>query len=176
MAGIVQASLILGGARSGKSRRAIALAESTGLALSFIATARPSDAEMAARIARHRAERSAAWRVTEAPLDLVGALAAARAPHGVVVVDCVTLWLANLMEIGEDTTRAVEALAEELVRARGPVIVVSNEVGFGLAPLTPLGRAFRDEQGFANQRLARACGHVEFVLAGLSLPLKPAAA
>lgn len=161
--------LILGGARSGKSR-----AGETRL-LGFerpviVATAEPLDEEMTARIARHRADRDPRIETREVPLDLVEALAAAGARA--VLVDCLTLWLSNLMHHGRDpdveTARLVGALAE----AEGPRLLVSNEVGLGLVPETPLGRAFRDAQGRLNQRVAAVATRVTFMAAGLPLVLK----
>jgi len=168
------AMLVLGGARSGKSRHALAVAESTGLRPVMLATARAGDAEMAARVERHRRERGPRWRAVEEPLDIVGALRANRAPDAVVVVDCLTLWLSNLMEARADIARASSSLCEELARAAGPLVMVSNEVGQGLAPMNALGREFRDEQGFLNQAVARVCGRVVLMAAGLPVELKPA--
>ena len=162
-------SLILGGARSGKSARALALA--TAAPRTFLATAEALDAEMADRIARHKAERGAGWRLVEAPLDLAPAVAGHRA--GSLVVDCLTLWLSNLMHAGRDPAAETAALVEAL-RDAGRVILVSNEVGLSIAPENALARAFRDEQGRLNQRVAAAADHVEFVAAGLPLLLKGA--
>ncbi|NWG45718.1 MAG: bifunctional adenosylcobinamide kinase/adenosylcobinamide-phosphate guanylyltransferase [Alphaproteobacteria bacterium] len=164
---------ILGGARSGKSARALGLAANGPGPRAFIATAEPSDAEMAERIARHRQDRGGGWRTLEAPLDPAGALGTAEASGcGIAVIDCLTLWLSNLLLAGRDPeaegTRLLQALAERSL----PVIAVSNEVGLGLVPDTPLGRVFRDAQGRLNQRVAAAADVVEFVAAGLSLPLK----
>ena len=164
------ATFILGGARSGKSARAQALAEAAGETRLYIATAEALDAEMEARIARHKADRGAGWRTAEAPLDLVAAMDAADAP--VVLVDCLTLWLSNLMHHQRDVEAETHALCACLGRFDGEVILVSNEVGFGLVPETPLGRAFRDAQGRLNQRVAAVCDVVEFVAAGLPLRLK----
>lgn len=162
-------SLILGGARSGKSARALALA--TAAPRAFLATAEALDAEMAGRIARHKAERGAGWRLVEAPLDLAPAIAAHR--EGSLVVDCLTLWLSNLMHAGRDPAAETGALVDALAGA-GRVILVSNEVGLSIAPENALARAFRDEQGRLNQRVAAAADHVEFVAAGLPLLLKGA--
>jgi len=166
-------SLILGGARSGKSARALALAADPPHA--FVATAEAVDAEMEERIRRHKAERGADWALYEAPLELGDAIRAAAAPGGVVVVDCLTLWLSNLMHHGRDVPAETEALIEALRAAPGWVILVSNELGLGLVPETPLGRAFRDAQGRLNQGGAAAADHVEFIAAGLPLALKGAA-
>ena len=164
------ATFILGGARSGKSARAQALAEAAGETRLYIATAEALDAEMEARIARHKADRGGGWRTVEAPLELVAAMDAADAP--VLLVDCLTLWLSNLMHHERDVEAESDALCKSLGRFEGEVILVSNEVGLGLVPETPLGRAFRDAQGRLNQRVAAACDVVEFVAAGLPLRLK----
>ncbi len=165
--------LILGGARSGKSRHALTLAERSGLDPMLIATATAGDAEMMARINRHRAERPEHWRTVEEPLDLVAALEIWRDPSRVLVVDCLTLWLSNLMEAGLDVEVATTRLTHELARPRGPILLVSNEVGLGIVPANELGRQFRDAQGFLNQAVAQACERVTFVIAGLPLHLKP---
>lgn len=162
--------LILGGARSGKTARALAIGEAFA-ARTYIATAEALDAEMADRIARHRQERGAGWITLEAPLDLPGAIATLPGGTG-AIVDCLTLWLSNLMGAG----RELEAARRELLRAiracPATLVLVSNEVGLGLVPDTPLGRAFRDEQGRLNQAVAAAVTVVEFVAAGLPLRLK----
>jgi adenosylcobinamide kinase / adenosylcobinamide-phosphate guanylyltransferase len=163
--------LVLGGARSGKTRHALALAEAAGPRRAYIATAEPGDPEMEARIARHRKEREAGWSTLEAPLELAPALAAAEGADA-VVLDCLTLWCSNLMHAGRDVEAAAEDLAAALAATAAPVILVSNEVGLGLVPGTPLGRAFRDAQGRLNQRIAAAVPAVDFVAAGLALPLK----
>lgn len=164
------ATFILGGARSGKSARAQALAEAAGETRVYIATAEALDVEMEARISRHKADRGAGWRTVETPLDLVAAMEAADAP--VVLVDCLTLWLSNLMHHERDVEAETQALCACLGRYQGEVILVSNELGLGLVPETPLGRAFRDAQGRLNQRVAAVCDVVEFVAAGLPLRLK----
>ena len=166
-------SLILGGARSGKSARALAVAGALPGERAFIATAQAFDTEMADRIARHRAERDAGWTTIEEPLALSSAITAARERFAVIVVDCLTLWLSNLM-LGGDDADAAEAELIEIVRAPSAamLVFVSNEVGMGLVPETPLGRAFRDRQGRLNARLAAIADRVEFVVAGLPLVLK----
>lgn len=165
--------LLLGGARSGKSRRALALAEAAGAAPILIATAQALDAEMAERIARHRAERGAGWAVDEEPLAVVERLAEALKAGRPVVVDCLTLWLSNLFHAGADWSAQTQALARLLAaHPEAAVFLVSNEVGLGLVPETPLGRAFRDAQGRLNQEIAAACAVVEFIAAGLPLRLK----
>ncbi|MEL6725344.1 MAG: bifunctional adenosylcobinamide kinase/adenosylcobinamide-phosphate guanylyltransferase [Pseudomonadota bacterium] len=164
--------LILGGARSGKSRRALSLAETLGERRVFIATAEALDAEMEQRIATHKTERGADWTTLEAPLDLSPALAQAALDADVCLVDCLTLWLSNLMHHESDLSAQTELLCAAIKDCPVPVILVSNEVGLGLVPETPLGRAFRDAQGRLNQRLAEQCDRVEFIAAGLPLTLK----
>jgi adenosylcobinamide kinase/adenosylcobinamide-phosphate guanylyltransferase len=165
--------LALGGARSGKSGFARRTAEATGLNLVLIATASALDAEMAARIAHHRQERSAGWRTLEEPLELSAMLAASAAPGSVVVVDCLTLWLTNVMLAGRDVEAATAGLADAVAACAGSVILVSNEVGQGIVPEAPLGRAFRDAQGQLNQAVAAVCSDVVLMVAGLPLRLKP---
>ncbi|MCR9219395.1 MAG: bifunctional adenosylcobinamide kinase/adenosylcobinamide-phosphate guanylyltransferase [Alphaproteobacteria bacterium] len=172
--------LLLGGARSGKSSRALALAEAAhrarGLDPVYLATAEAHDDEMRERIARHRAERVGAWRTVEAPLDLPEAVARAAGADTVLLVDCLTLWATNLMLADRDAEAATEALIAACDAARrdaaGPVLVVSNEVGLGIVPDNALARRFRDVAGRMNQRLAAAADRVEFVAAGLPLRLK----
>ena len=167
--------LVLGGARSGKTRYAQRLAESSGLETVLIATAEANDAEMAARIAAHMAERGPAWRVVEEPRGLFAALMREAAPGRCLVVDCATLWLANIMLAGSHLDAPVQALAACLPGLAGPVIIVSNEVGCGIVPDNAMARDFRDAQGRLNQALAAACDTVVLVNAGLPLRLKPGA-
>ena len=166
--------LVLGGARSGKSRYAQALAESARGQRLFLATAEAGDMEMAARISRHRADRGAGWRTLEAPLELALALQVEAGQDRALLVDCVTLWLSNLMIAGRDLAREISALTKELSENKGPIILVSNEVGLGIVPQTPLGREFRDWQGRANRELAEVCDAVVLLVAGLPVLLKPA--
>ncbi len=166
-------TLILGGARSGKSRHAQELALAGGLAVTVIATGEARDAEMAARIARHRAERPSHWRTVEQPLYLTTALQAASGEGRFVLVDCLTLWLMNLLEAGEETfTRERAALLETLPALPGEILLVANEVGLGVIPLGELSRRFVDEAGWLNQDIARLAESVTFVAAGLPLKLK----
>jgi adenosylcobinamide kinase/adenosylcobinamide-phosphate guanylyltransferase len=166
-------TLVLGGARSGKSRHAEALARATGFERIYIATAEAFDAEMTERIAHHRTQRAGdGWTTVEAPLDLPRQLRQQAGPARVVLVDCLTLWLSNLMLGDHPLAPAEAALIAALEAADGPVILVSNEVGLGLVPETPLGRAFRDAQGRLNQRLAALAERVQFIAAGLPLTLK----
>lgn len=169
--------LVGGGARSGKSR--FALTRALGLAqdgvATFIATAEASDDEMKARIARHQAERGARLRTLEAPLALPAAIDEARG-SAVVLVDCLTLWLSNLLVRGASADEAlarVEDLRGAIARRDGPVILVTNEVGMGLVPETPLGRTFRDVSGIAHQRLARDADEVHHCVLGMVLRLRP---
>ncbi len=168
----MQQSLILGGARSGKSARAMSLAELAGERRVFIATAEALDAEMVDRIARHQAERGEVWTTIEEPLDLVGAIGQATQSSDVCLVDCLTLWLSNLMHHKMEIERETERLCDMIESHTQPIILVSNEVGLGLVPETPLGRRFRDAQGRLNQDLARVCRRVEFIAAGLPITLK----
>ena len=165
-------TLILGGARSGKSRRALALAEQLGADRVFVATAEALDEEMAGRIARHQAERDEGWETIEVPLDLTDALSRGDLRDKVCVVDCLTLWLSNLMHHQRDVALETENLCAHLAAQSGTVILVSNEVGMGLVPESPLGRDFRDAQGRLNQKIADVCDVVEFVAAGLPINLK----
>lgn len=162
-------TLVLGGARSGKTRYALQAAEGRPGPLVMIATAEALDEEMAERIARHRAERGPRWRTVEAPLDLAGALAGL-APDETAVVDCLTLWLSNLMHAGREARAELAGVLAAL--SGSEVWLVSNEIGLGLVPETPLGRRFRDEAGRMNQRIASQVEHVVFVAAGLPLVLK----
>jgi adenosylcobinamide kinase/adenosylcobinamide-phosphate guanylyltransferase len=173
---VAKLTLVLGGARSGKSR----YAESLIAALpppwqppwAYVATAEALDAEMAGRIATHRARRGAHWQTIEAPRDLAAALAACETMP--VLVDCLTLWLSNLLladaEIEAETARLERALAA----AKMPVVLVANEVGSGIVPDHPLGRRFRDLQGLLNQRIAARADRVILMVAGLPLALKGA--
>ncbi|MDP2266188.1 MAG: bifunctional adenosylcobinamide kinase/adenosylcobinamide-phosphate guanylyltransferase [Thiobacillus sp.] len=166
-------TLILGGARSGKSRLALQRAQATGKPVSFIATAQAHDAEMADRIARHQAERPAHWTTIEAPLDLAGAIRAA--PSGMVVVDCLTLWLTNWLchpEPGGWPAARAALLDALAARYSDDLILVGNETGLGIIPLGELTRRFVDEAGWLNQDLARLADEVIFVAAGLPLTLK----
>ncbi|MEM7078970.1 MAG: bifunctional adenosylcobinamide kinase/adenosylcobinamide-phosphate guanylyltransferase [Pseudomonadota bacterium] len=164
-------TLILGGARSGKSRYASALALEMSPTPVLVATAQPLDAEMAERIALHQRDRSAAWTTLECPLDVVAALTELSEDQ-TVVVDCLTLWLSNLMHQAKDVTDETQRLCDYVQTSRRRLIFVSNEVGLGLVPETPLGRSFRDAQGRLNQALAAVADEVYFVAAGLPLQLK----
>lgn len=171
---------ITGGARSGKSRFAEELACQFGAPLGYLATAQAVDNEMAERIRRHQARRGAAWQTIEEPLHLTQALAACDFSCKAVLVDCLTLWLSNLLfryeDLGEDAEERimedVRRLATTLREMASPVILVSNEVGMGIVPENQLARLFRDIAGQANQMLAAAADEVHLVVSGLPLRLK----
>ena len=167
-------SLVLGGARSGKSRYAEQLVETAASCGTYCATAEPGDAEMAERIAAHRARRGPFWHTVEASLALGQAIAAEAAPERPVLVDCLTLWLSNLLLAGRQWSDEADGLRRVLREVAGPVVLVSNEVGMGLVPETPLGRRFRDAAGRLNQDVAALADRVVFVAAGLPLVLKDA--
>ena len=174
MSSAAKLTLVLGGARSGKSR----YAESVIVALpppwrppwTYLATAEAGDAEMAERIAAHRTRRGPQWRTVEAPLDLGAALNPCRTVP--VLVDCLTLWLSNLMLADADIDAEMALLEQTLANASAPVVLVANEVGSGIVPDNPLGRRFRDLQGLLNQRLAARADRVVLVVAGLPLAIK----
>jgi adenosylcobinamide kinase/adenosylcobinamide-phosphate guanylyltransferase len=166
--------LVLGGARSGKSRFAQIQAETSGLSPIFIATAQAYDSEMEDRIARHAEARDARWRLIEAPFDLAGALAEHADPGCILLIDCMTLWLSNVMLRDDNVEAASGSLIAAVANLRGPAIFVSNEVGSSIVPDTALGRRFRDAQGRLNQALAQSCDAVVLVTAGLPMRLKPA--
>lgn len=164
--------LITGGARSGKSTFAEGMALSLGRPALYIATAEARDDEMADRIARHRARRGAEWTTLAEPLALVETLEATDGGPS-RLVDCLTLWLSNLMLADRDWEGAVTALADLLPRLSSPVIMVTNEVGWGIVPDNALARAFRDAAGLANQRIAHACDELWLCIAGHPLRIKP---
>ncbi len=166
-------TLVLGGARSGKTAFAQAQAESAVARPTLIATGQAFDDEMRARIDRHRAERGDRWATLEAPLDLTGALSALTADDA-VVVDCLTLWLSNLLHARVDPEAATRDLILALAACPARVWLVSNEVGQGIVPDNALARRFRDEAGWMHQRLAAVADEVFLIVAGLPLRLKPA--
>lgn len=172
IATLPRVTLVLGGARSGKSRHAETLVEAQPGACIYIATAEAGDAEMAERIRRHRARRGERWSTIEAPLELASAIAGAATPSGAVMVDCLTLWLSNLMAAGRAPGSEVDALVASLADLRGPVVFVSNEVGQGIVPMNALAREFRDAAGLANQAIAAAAQSVVLMVAGLPLAVK----
>lgn len=168
-------TLILGGARSGKSRIAEDLTLSMakpGHAAVYIATAQAFDTEMYQRINAHRERRGGAWSTIEESLDLPAAVLDASTADTCVLVDCLTLWLSNLMHAEHDIDAATDALIDALARAPGPIVLVSNEVGQGIVPDNALARRFRDLAGVLHQRCAAACDSVLFVTAGLVQTLK----
>ncbi len=178
-------TLVLGGARSGKSAYAEKLATQTGRAVVYIATARYGDSEMAERIARHRSDRPAHWTTVEEPQYLAAAIQTHSTPNNVILVDCLTLWLSNLIFSGAEVFPEVgaiplpplfgeqrAALLEVLRAPRGDVVLVSNEVGMGIVPMGAVSRCFTDEAGRLNQAVAAVCDRAVFVAAGLPLTLK----
>lgn len=172
MAGI---TLILGGARSGKSRHAVELARSLGPSILYIATCRPADAEMRRRVARHRRERPSTWSTLEAPNDLPAALLQPRRGTNGILLDCLTLYVADLLQRHRHDAvveREIERLCHALRQAACPVLVVSNEVGAGVVPERPLGRRFRDLAGWANQAVARCADRVIWMVAGVPVTIK----
>lgn len=165
-------AFVLGGARSGKSSFAENLVEASGLSPVYLATGRAYDDEMQNRIATHRARRGQQWRTVEEPLDLSGALASHAAPGRFVLVDCLTLWLTNLMMAERDIAAEAAALVRALPELAGPVVFVSNEVGLGIVPENRMAREFRDHAGFLHQAVAAAAAEVYFMAAGLPLRMK----
>jgi adenosylcobinamide kinase/adenosylcobinamide-phosphate guanylyltransferase len=179
--------LILGGARSGKSALAERRAEESGLAVTYVATGQAGDTEMARRIAHHRSRRPPHWTLVEEPLHLAATLAEHAAPDRCLLVDCLTLWLTNLLYAGSAASQAeageevacpllafeTAALLDTLPQVPGRVILVSNEVGLGIVPLGAVTRLYVDDAGRLNQAVARIAQRVSFVAAGLPLELKP---
>jgi len=164
-------TLVLGGARSGKSRYAEWLITTYPKPWIYVATAEARDEEMAERIAAHQARRDAGWQTIEAPHDLADALHAA--PSGAaVLIDCLTLWLSNLMECGTDIETQITKLQEALAERVGATVIVSNEVGLGIVPDNALVRRFRDLQGNLNQRLATQASRVIIMIAGIAVAVK----
>jgi adenosylcobinamide kinase/adenosylcobinamide-phosphate guanylyltransferase len=173
-AGLAPISLVLGGARSGKSRYAERMVETAAKSGVYCATAEAGDAEMTARIAAHRARRGRFWRTVEEPLALPAVIAAEASREQPLLIDCLTLWLSNLMFAGRSPEAETARLGAALRLAGGPVVLVANEVGMGLVPETALGRGFRDAAGRLNQEVAALADRVVFVAAGLPLALKGA--
>jgi adenosylcobinamide kinase/adenosylcobinamide-phosphate guanylyltransferase len=169
-AGSSRLTLVLGGARSGKSRYAESLVMALPSPWLYVATAEARDSEMAARVAVHQGRRGPDWTTVETPRDIAGALAAnANTP---ALVDCLTLWLSNVLLADADVDAEIEHLDRALARAPAPVVLVANEVGSGIVPDNALGRRFRDLQGLLNQRIAARADRVFLVVAGLPLTLK----
>lgn len=180
-------TLVLGGARSGKSRYAETLANASGKEVVYLATATASDGEMSARIAHHRASRPAHWITVEETEALGDQLDRLASPHRLILIDCLTLWLSNLMFTGADSYPEVgeitlpprfdaqqAMLVAALARCDSDVVMVSNEVGMGLTPMGALSRRFMDEQGRLNQSMAARCERAVFIAAGLPIFLKGA--
>ncbi len=164
-------TLVLGGARSGKSRYAEWLIETYPPPWIYVATAEANDEEMAERIAAHSDRRGSDWQTVEVPHALVDALTAEPA-GAAILVDCLTLWLCNLMERGADIESQIAALKETLANRTGPTVLVSNEVGLGIVPDNALARRFRDLQGRLNQDLATQAARVVMMVAGVPVPVK----
>jgi adenosylcobinamide kinase / adenosylcobinamide-phosphate guanylyltransferase len=172
MANARQITLVLGGARSGKTRFALRQAERIAEQRYYLATAQAHDDEMADRIRHHKAERGAGWQTIEEPLLVANAIGRLDDRQAVVLVDCLTLWLSNHMFSGHDLPQETDKLVAALQQAQLPVVLVSNEVGLGIVPENALARRFRDAQGWLNQAVAEAADRVVFVAAGLPLWLK----
>ena len=165
-------ALVVGGARSGKSAFAEALAHGGPEQCVYVATAERVDDEMAVRIETHRARRGSDWRTVEAPIELVEAIRRESTPRACLLVDCLTVWLGNLVHRGHDVDAARGALLESLAAAPGPVVLVANEVGLGIVPDNAMARAFRDHAGRLNQAVAAVAGRVYFVAAGIPMTMK----
>ncbi len=170
-------TLILGGARSGKSRYAEKLAAATQQPVLYIATATASDAEMSARIAHHQQQRPATWQLQECSLDLIDALANEAQQHQTILIDCLTLWLNNQLFHfpAQNFSELFDGLVNQLESANADIILVANEVGLGIIPLGEISRTFVDEAGRLNQRIAQVADNVLFIAAGLPLVLKGSA-
>ena len=170
-------TLIIGGCRSGKSRYALTLAEPTmGRRNLFVATAQPADAEMALRIKHHRQERGDQWQTLETSLDPATAIKTHGPSADVVLLDCLTLWISNLMMAHDDDGQvmlAVNELHDLILTPPCPIILVTNEVGEGIVPENAMARRFRDLTGWCNQKMASACARVVWMVAGIAVPIKP---
>lgn len=167
--------LVTGGARSGKSRLAEQLAERFGSPLGYVATAFAGDEEMSQRIARHKARRGEKWRTIEEPLDLAAVVTVNDGMHAAILIDCLTLWLTNLLLKHEDTAQVIERVKELTVlfpRLRSPLVLVSGEVGMGIVPENSLARRFRDLAGETNQIIASVADEVYASIAGIPLKIK----
>lgn len=173
---MISTTLIVGGCRSGKSRQALTLGEEfAGNRNLFVATCQPHDAEMAARIARHQQERGRNWETVEAPLDPDKVVVNQGAGATVLLIDCLTLWISNLMMAhprDEEILQAVDRLHRAVIEAPCPIILVTNEVGAGIVPENQMARRFRDLAGWCNQRMALACRSVIWMVAGIAVPIK----
>ena len=164
--------LVLGGARSGKSAFAERFAQASGLAMHYVATGRAWDGEMQARIDVHRDRRGDEWQTREEPLELAACLKALDAPGHVVLIDCLTLWITNLMMENRDVSADFERLYAWLPQATARLVFVSNEVGLGIVPDNRMAREFRDHAGRLHQKIAEASAEVYFIAAGLPLKMK----
>lgn len=166
---------VLGGARSGKSAYALNLAKERSRKVLYIATAEADDSEMESRISKHKASRPRYWKTIEEPLDLIGALRKQKHKYEVIIIDCLTLYLSNLMHKGLSQgaiIKRIKAVARHLKEMKETVIVISNEVGLGIVPENKLAREFRDIAGLVNQSMAKAADEVVFIQAGIPLKLK----
>lgn len=172
MSELRQITLVLGGARSGKSAFAETLVETASASRLYIATGQAWDDEMRDRISAHKTRRGEGWETVEAPLDLARALLDHARPDRPILVDCLTLWVTNLMLGEHEIARAFKGLAAALSGLKGPVVFVSNEVGLGIVPDNPMARAFRDHAGRLHQSIASLADEVYFVAAGLPLKMK----
>jgi len=174
--GMYSTTLIIGGCRSGKSSHALTLGEkSAGGRNLFVATCQPHDAEMAARIAHHQKERGRHWQTVEAPLDPDKVIADHGPGADVLLIDCLTLWISNLMMANKDDDRvmqAVDRLYRTLKAPPCPIILVANEVGAGIVPENAMARRFRDLAGWCNQKMAEACRRVIWMVAGIAVQIK----
>jgi adenosylcobinamide kinase/adenosylcobinamide-phosphate guanylyltransferase len=176
MTGLPAVTLVLGGARSGKSRHGELLVESQPGACIYLATAEAGDAELVERIARHRARRGPRWETVEEPLELVAALSEVAGPGRAVLDDCLTLWLTNLLAAGREPAAETARLIECLGALTGPVVLVSNEVGFGVVPANALARAFIDHAGQLHQAVGEVAQSVRLMAAGQVVHVKTPAA
>lgn len=165
-------TLVLGGARSGKSRYAEKLASDAKLNLVYIATAEIRDKEMIARVKRHQADRKDQWKTIEEPIDIASEINKNSTSENVILIDCLTLWLSNLLEKERSISNETKSLINAIKKAKGHLIFVSNEVGQGIVPANPLARTFRDEAGRLNQSIAETVDEVFFITAGLPMTLK----
>jgi len=172
MSGVPKLTFVIGGARSGKSRYAESLIAALPPPWAYVATAQAGDAEMAERIGAHRLRRGASWQTIEAPRDLAAALEECKTMPA--LIDCLTLWLSNLMLAQADIDAEIARFEQALAAATSPVVLVANEVGYGIVPDHALGRRFRDLQGILNQRIAARANRVVLVVAGLPLAVKGA--
>jgi adenosylcobinamide kinase/adenosylcobinamide-phosphate guanylyltransferase len=173
---MISTTLVAGGCRSGKSRQALELGEKlAGRRNLFVATCQPHDAEMAARIAHHRQERGRHWTTVEAPLEPDRIIVEQGPGADVLLIDCLTLWISNLMMVhkkDDGILQAVDRLHRAVAAPACPIILVSNEVGAGIVPENPMARRFRDLAGWCNQRMAAACNKVIWMVAGIAVPIK----